>query len=422
MRRARRSWLAVAGFLTIASLIVVRTLTHLNVPGQPAAARYGMHDFRDAIYFPTVSFLEGRNPYDGRDLLATYPVARPFAPYTPISFAVHLPFAALPYEAAEVLYLATGVVLSLAVAWLALRLCGLVPRVAGLFAVAALLLLTRPAHMTLFIGQPALLLTAATYAALLHGRSRPGLAGVALAVTCLKPTWGGPLGLLMLARRDVRAVAVGWGLAAIVGGALAVPVVETAGGPGPFLQSLRGSYALLALDRAANAASSNLRLDALGFVGRLLGRSIDASGVALSVLLLGLGALGCRRFGRAERLASSSLACVTMLTCTYHQVYDAVILTLPALALATGRLRLAGGRRGVALRWGLLAGVAVPAFNYVSTATALRALGIHGTSWWLVVTSLNGACVVAIFLAFVACAVRARPAPAPIIDGVAAAV
>lgn len=404
MIRTALSWLAVAGFVAIASVIVVRTVNNLNVPGHPELPYYGMHDFRDAIYFPTVAFFEGNNPY-GLGNLSRYPVARPLAPYSPILFAVHLPFALLPYVLAEVLYLLTGTLLSLAVAWLALRICGVTASPARTFAVATLLLLTRPAHMTLFIGQPAFVLTAATYVALLCARSRPGLAAVALTVTCLKPTWGVPLGLLMWGRRDGHAVLLGWGLAALVGGALTLQVVSAAGGVAPLLESFEGSYSLLELDRSANPISSNLRLDALGFIGRLLGRSLDADGAPLTAMLLGLGILGCRRLRDHQRFASASLACVTMLTCTYHQVYDAVILTLPAVALASGRLQLAASG-GAFLRWMLLVALAVPAFNYFSTATFLRSLGIHGTSWWMVVTSLNGACVMLVFLTFVVCALR----------------
>ena len=96
--RTSRPWIAaIAVLLFIGGVWMVgnRTRARFVIPGQPDAPAWGMLDFRDAIYFPIVAFLDGNNPYDSSAYVSTYPVGNVFALYTPVTLTVE-PVTRLP--------------------------------------------------------------------------------------------------------------------------------------------------------------------------------------------------------------------------------------------------------------------------------------------------------------------------------------
>ena len=95
-----------------------------------------------------------------------------------------------------------------------------------------------------------------------------------------------------------------------------------------------------------------------------------------------------------------------MLTSTYHQTYDLLLLALPWLAAATSRL----GPATTAtpwLRWVVLIALSVPAVNYLVDGWTLGKLHLTGV-WWLAVTSVNGLALLVALFASWALALRAR--------------
>src|SRR6185295_15962001 len=129
-----------------------------------------------------------------------YPVGHPFAPYLPLALAVHLPIATLPYGAAEVMHFTSTALLTLALASIALAAAGARATVAGVFAIAAALLLSRPGHWNQLLGQPTMELVVAS--------------GIAL---------------LMFIRGDTRTVVLGGVLSAAISVAVVVVLVAMAG-------------------------------------------------------------------------------------------------------------------------------------------------------------------------------------------------
>src|SRR5262249_55348953 len=98
------------------------------------------------------------------------------------------------------------------------------------------------------------------------------------------------------------------------------------------------------------------------------------------------------------------LICLTVLLATYHQAYDVLLLAQPAVALGTGRW----GRGAVAspaLRYGVLALLAVPAVNYAATNTVATRLGI-GSPAWVAVTAANPLALLAAWAAHLILAFR----------------
>jgi hypothetical protein len=390
-------------FLLVGGLIALRTAWNLNVPGHPEFPGYGLHDFRDVFYYPAVAVLDGHNPYDPTVFRSTYPVARPLAPYAPTMLLLHLPLGLLPYQVAEWTHFTLNMTLMLILAYLCLEACGLPTVTASVFGLGVLILLGRPAHMTLYIGQCAAYLVAATYLALLLGERRPVLAGLALAVACAKPTFGIPLCAVMLARGDRAALVWGLGIAALAGAAMVAVLAPAAGGIGPLVVSIRGSYARLMQDPSANAVSSLIRLDVVALVGHLGGQAAES---ATTLLIIAAGTTAVWRITRAgrpdARLRSACVACVMILACMYHQSYDGLLLTLPLVALASGRLAAAPMTRALAL-----VAMLVPLANYLATDTAVGALGVSGMAR-TILGSVNGAALLVAFVAVTVLAVGRR--------------
>jgi hypothetical protein len=415
--RAVRTAIAFLAFGLMSLLIGQRIVHNIDTPGRPLEERYGMQDFRDNVYYASRAFLDGRNPYDFPDYRAAYPIARPLPPYTPIALAIYAPFALLPYRLSQAVYFLANLALVPLLAGLALRLAGRRPEPALVAGIGALLLMTRPVHQTLYIGQCALLVAAGTALALLEARRRPWLAAAGFIVTALKPSFAAPLALLMLARGDVRAASAG---IAVAGGAillLGIPIAAAAGGPLALFDSVRAGMAVMATDPSFSGQLSIIRIDLGGLIGRFTAAPPGAgAGALVALAVLGPATWGCLRLRDREpdagRAASLGLACFAILLCVYHQAYDAVLLALPAAALLSpvppgGAAAAAAWRRLVIL--GLLA---VPAANYLATHTLVRLID-PSHALWLLVTTVNGAAIVLAFVLWLGIAIRRPPAALP---------
>jgi hypothetical protein len=388
------SLVAILAFLSVVGVLSYRGAGNLNIPGHPDATRWVLQDFRDAIYYPVAAFLAGDNPYDADVLLHRYPVGRPLPLYSPLSLLIHAPFAVVPFEAAELAYYLLSVLLTVLLARLCLEYCGISVRTAYVFGLATLLLLSRPGQMNLLLGQVALQCVIATYVALHYARTRPWLAAFGLALSTFKPTFGVPLAVLMLCRRDTRAVLIGLTIAGVLSAAGAGVLLHAAGSAKALLASLLVSHQGFTSQLFNDALSAPFRVDTPALVTRALGIDLgDAGELIVGLAVLSFGAFATWRaasqeHGRSDiRPMSATLTCLTILACTYHQTYDWLLLALPVTALATNRLTPRGTLRPV-LRWVLLAVLLLPAVNYLATATAIEQLEI-ADSRRLLVTSLN---------------------------------
>jgi len=384
---------AVVGFLTH------RAMSLVNQPGRPAAAHWVLQDFRDAVYYPVVALLHGGNPYDQEAQARRYPVGQSFPLYLPSTLVAHLPFGLLPPAEAAWAYFATTLLLTGAMAALALAGAGVPVTSAAVLAVAALLLASRAGQMNLLLGQVTAQVVIASYVALRWARSRPLLAGLGLAVATLKPTYGVPLAALMLlGRGDGRATVAGVVASVALCAVTLVPLVHAQGGLAPFVTSLGSSAAAFAAEDSSNAWASVARTDVSSLVARLLGRAPALwVELGLGVLVVAAAVVGLRRL-RTDRSPAGvqlgvGLVCLSILVGFYHQTYDVLLLTWPALALAAGRW----GRDGVApaaLRWIVLGLIAVPFLNYLASVPVAAQLTQGGPAW-LALTALNPAALLA---------------------------
>ncbi len=362
----------------------------LNVPGAPHPAEWGLHDFRDAIYYPVRAFLDGRDPYDVPTFRAHYPVWQHFPLYAPLTLVLHLPLGLLPYPWALALYGALGGAGLLALAALSLRLNGLALRRGPLLALTGALLLSRPGMMNFLLGQVSLEVVLATLLAWHWRGRRPWPAALALAFTSIKPTFALPLAVLLAADGRWRVLLRGGLLAALGNGLPLLWVVHAAGGVGPFLQHAQQNAAWFA--QTISPLAEFARVDLPALLARLGGRPLPDGAVPfLLVAVLALAAWRYRRLRESldegERLA---LVVLAVLLCCYHQAYDLLLLTPAALHLARRALA-----DGAPPRARLLAALlALPFANYLATAVATRPLAPAGPAW-LAVTTLNGALLLA---------------------------
>lgn len=397
---SRLAAIAVGLFVASVALVALRTVLRFSGHAAPGVDAWGLQDFNDAIYQPVVALLEGENPYGSR-FAETWPVRYPFPLYLPATLALHLPLGLLPLPVAGAVYFLLCVALVPVLARLALRMAGVARSATVVFGVSCLVVLSRPGSWTLFIGQYTVTMVVATYVALVFARERPWLAATGVALAALKPTFGAPLALLLLARGEWRPVVRGLAVAGALSLVVVVPLAQSAGGVGPFLESLAENYARFASMEQVSPALSAYRIDAAGLIGRVIGAPLaPALELLLVATVLGVAALGVRRLAAdpevepAARLATALVTTATLL-CTYHQGYDALLLAAPLVALSAGAwapARLATpGRRALLL--GLLG---LPAVNYLCTNVVTTWLDLRGPSA-VVNASANGAALVLAF-------------------------
>ena len=387
---------AVAAFAAVVGLFAFRAVERLNVPGSPDPRHWAMQDFRDAVYYPVVAFVEGVNPYDTPRYRAAYPVGAEFPPYSPLALLVYLPFGFVPYTMAEAAYFGCCVAMVVLLAYAVLRFCGLGVTTGRVFALAALVQLTRPGYANLLVGQVGLQVVLGCLVALHFAKRRPWIAGLGLGLATLKPTFGVPLALVMLCRRDVRAVL--WGMACGgVGAAIAVALlVWRCGGWSAFLAAIPQSYGAFASDSAASPVTGTMRCDALAVLARLLSWNPGPVGeVAVAMVVwavCGVTVARLSRWGGASRAddLSGVIACLAVLVSVYHLAYDALLLALPLVAVAVARREPWPGV-STKLRAVLVAALAVPCLNYLGTYEVLSRLGIEqGHPAWNAITAANG--------------------------------
>jgi hypothetical protein len=136
-----------------------------------------------------------------------------------------------------------------------------------------------------------------------------------------------------------------------------------------------------------------------------------------TLALIAAGTAAVWRISRADgvdaRLRSTCVACVTILACMYHQSYDGLMLTLPVVAIASGRLGDAPVARAIAL-----VAMLVPAANYLATDTLVDTLGVQGTAR-AIVGSVNGAAMLVAFVAITMLAVGRSGVTRPVVADVA---
>jgi hypothetical protein len=412
-RHRLRQVLAAGLFLAGLGVAVLRIGPLPSVHGVRLSAPWVLEDFRLAVYYPTQAFWHGVNPYNSSTYLARYPVDVPFMTYAPATFLVYLPAAFLALPVASAAYFVLTLILTVLLGAAAVRISGWGRSSAAVLATSGAILLSRPGQWNLLLGQVTLQVVLGMYAAVLLARRSPAAAGVGVAFSLLKPTFGIPLIPLLLAQGAQRAVLWGLGLAALVNLPLLAVLAGREGGIGRLVATLLQTQT----DFAAYSGNDPLnfwRTDLPALVSQIRGAPI---GMAASVLLAGtVIGLACwalvRLSSRADdnsRRLSVGIICCAVLLVVYHKAYDFLLLTLPAVALVRAWKLGSSDRRVLLLEAGLLT---MLAGNYLTTESALTALH-PGDFVRLALASVNAVALLALFGLFLYEALKRSPQYGP---------
>jgi hypothetical protein len=396
-------------FLAAVLLIGWRCWTYLRPEENPNhPCRSAMADFQDVVYYPTRAAMAGVNPYDARPATdggvyySRFPAGNSFPLYAPLVFVPSIPFALLPLVPAEIAYWFVNLGLLLLLSFIALRLAKLPLRVGTVTALAAFLLLSRPGHANFYFGALALPLSLATVGAWHFAQRRPWLSAVCVAIACIKPTFGGPLVILMLFRGNYRAFVLGLLLAVVLNVAVFAAFLPSEIFCPRRLEMLVHNQAVIDDDPAVDPLKSSSRVDFPFAIERIYGSHFPGYvrfGITFAVLAMAGWQL--RRLppdDEPARLLSLAIACLTIAICIYHNIYDGLLAVIPAAA-AWGALRDSGQIRFRRLLLALVVLFAIPAVHYFSSKQFINLLAestptlfqfVSQPSVWTLLCTLNG--------------------------------
>jgi len=389
--------MSIAGIVASA----VRISAYHQTPGPFNPAMQGFCDFHNGVYFPALAFARRISPYS-QEYADTYPVSRQVPPYSPLIIALHVPFAWMPLAIAETCYFFFMIVCVIAIAWVLVRDTTGLPQATVwtcIWPVVALIVWSRPGHVTLFNGYFTFELVLGTFIALSAARSRPWLAAIGIALASGKPTYFLPLMALMAARGDHAALIRGL-ILATVGGLASMLWITGFGLPAVMriINDVLGGQAVHMNDPLESPVTSWVRIDIAAVMAKAINRDLNEwvqIGCMIWLLVLPAALLWRNRHrfqnGGATDLSGSMIAVISIVA-IYHNAYDAILLMAPLVGWAGMRWQSAQRHRW--LDRAIVLSLMVPMFNPFSTLTFLQRYDNH--SWvYQVVTSSNA---IAIFI------------------------
>jgi hypothetical protein len=311
------------------------------VPTGANEAEVRMQDFRDALYFPIRELLAGGNPYDPATMFAHWPVRQSFNLYQPYHLALHLPFALPGYRVGAVLFAVTSLALLVVLAGMAtsrVRTRVPLPLAAGTAAIAALLVLSQVGKAQLYLGQVNPLVAVGAAGALLLRSRHPRVAALALALAWLKPQFGLPLAILLVARGSRTVALGGTAVAAVASLPVVALLTVRGGGVGPLLDTLAANVAhATGTGYGAVDSLTAQRVDLPAVLFRLTEWLPPGAEFVALVAVLGVSVRLVRRLDRMADPDAGSVAdlltCLAVVVAVVHQPGD-VLFAVPAAALA----------------------------------------------------------------------------------------
>ena len=370
--------------------------SHYPGPNIDGNRDFGFCDFYNGIYYPTKAFLNGDNPYK-EEITESYPISRHVPFFSPLVFVLHAPLTFLPRSIAAVAYFFLLVGLVLAISRLVFSILKIPVNYSLLMLIAGCLMFTRPGHNSIFNGYFTLELALGTLLALHYGKSRPALSTIGLVLASFKPSYALPLFILMLFRGHWRPAISGAVIASIAALAGLFWISES--------QSLTEIYGFVTEAQTAHHNFPNVwpvntwtRVDLLAVIAKW--NAWRPSDDIHLIVMLAILAIPCMTIALAAgKQATESdedgaggavgLICMlAMLVSVYHHFYDGVVLCVPIVALFVARHGF-WGKLTTIQRYVLLALLATPFMNYVSSKAVINRLGLEGAAF-TAVTSVNG--------------------------------
>ena len=385
-------------FLTV-SFAISRVVALYHVPAKGLSAHFALGDFHNVIYFPSLAFSNGENPYSSK-YAAAYPVNRELPPYLPSVLLLGLPFALLPLEVANVAWFSLNLVVTTVLTWAALQYARLPTRCASVLFCTSIVLLSRAGHNNLISGQMASIMALATFGALCFAGTRPRVAIISIAIACVKPTFGLPLVILLFLAGYWRIVFAGVSFAMLLSGIAMMWMALH--DPVSLLSSFADSHHAHIQDQWFDARLAWMRIDTLSLLARFLNAQTNGF-VELLMMLAHVVPLGLWiGYHRRQRkngwdddwMVLLGLAVIPI--AIYHMVYDSLLIVPLWLTLAAAS-------RTICLRmplWpiqAILFLLAIPLMNYLTIWPVLTIFEIGPGPFRDFLSSINACCLLAAF-------------------------
>ncbi len=387
---------------------LTRAIVQYQTPGPFTPDRQGLCDFHNGIYFPARAAIAGESPYS-ESYAANYPVARQIPFFSPVILWLHAPLALLPLHAGEAVNILLQIAILLAIAAVCADAAGFRNRLDVTLSIAAAIVFTRCGHITLFTGYFTFQLVLATYLAVIWADRKPVASAWMLLIVSAKPTYILPLGFLMLARGNYRALTIGatFSIAAAIA---SLGWIAYHKGNGDLTSGIRIVQEQIVQTQEVHRGMEDespvhswTRLDLFAILAKWSGKDPgDLPHLAFMFIILTLPMVALRRIKNGQSddgIAglAGALAMTTMLVSLYHQSYDALLLAAPLTGAIAANWNRANSSHApltwrcidARLRFILIALLACPAVNYLSTRFFLTRLD-PSPSWASLATSLNG--------------------------------
>jgi len=370
----------------------------------------GHSDFHNGVYFPSLAFREGVNPYSTA-MTDRYLVPRSSPIYSPVVFIWHAPFSFPGLYEADVLFFLCNTGLLGLLAWMGIRMSDQRFRWGIWLLLFAILVYSRPGHITIFTGYFTVELVIGTIVALHFAATRPFVSGAGMLLASGKPTYILPLILMMLCRRNYRAVAVGL-LFCIVGGLVGLGWLTAFSSPAEVFAGISEGHAALHQDVTEDPVNTWTRLDLVGMVSKVMNWKPDDL-VYLFCMLVILAVPGwvvfqtapTERNGNATGL-TATIVCLAILVSIYHHAYDSLLVVVPWIGI-TFFSSIGQAEMPESIRRVIAVLLAFPLANYLSTRAFFQKTGVDPQGWlWESITSANGACLLIALVLTCWCALR----------------
>lgn len=407
-------------FVLVSVILMYWVMTRIPIPEIQETSSWAYSAFRHGIFYPVKAFIEGYNPYDSQAYMSHYPVHDPFRPFLPMTLLIHFPLGFLPIRWAAAVYFCFNLCMCLLLVYLALRIASVKVSAARLFLLGTLVLLSRPGLSNFLLGEGTALVGVGTFLAFYWKDDHPLLAAFGFGLACFKPQFGLPLGILLLFSRYYRVVMYGGFFALLLSAGPAALLWNRVGENQSFLSLLADGYHASEKYLDSSPIRSSNRIDVKALASRIVGENLPPLSetlIAVSILVL----VGCLCF-RLDKIPSARKTCgeltiLAVLSCVYHQRYDFLLLIVPLVNLSANGEELPW-RQFRKLRWTAVGLMLFPWVNYLSSTTGLKHLGFSvGSSFWILLSSLNGFVLVFLLVIYTFVALRAdfsaNPGKAP---------
>jgi hypothetical protein len=343
----KRRWFQIACGIVLCALLaatVWRIVKQYDVLGGAYVnTQIGMFDFHNGVYQPALGLRNGVIPYS-RDLVEKYQVARQAPAYSPFVIASHIPLTYLPLHVAEVVYFLMILAMMAIAAWILIREVRPDLAAYGILPILVVMVASRSGHATLLSGYFTMELVLGTLVALSFAESKPWLSAIGILFASGKPTYALPIGIVMLARGNYRALFGGVGLSII---AALIPLVYLADLHGwqAIVDSLRTGQEDHLADPTEFPVNTWTRIDLAAVVCKWL--RANPGEPILILAMLGLIAWPAWKLRQSKTdgdsngatTPSGAVAGLAILTTLYHHAYDALLVSGATVGLWLSRHR-----------------------------------------------------------------------------------